>query len=342
MKLYSTLKELCLCPAVSGREEAIRQKLEKMIAPFCDELRTDKLGNLIALKKGSGGGKKIMLAAHMDEIGFLVNFIEDNGYLRAAPVGGISWNASAFSRVVSERGVNGAIVPTAKVKAADYKSDTFYIDIGAKDKRRAESRVKIGDFFVAEPALERLSGNRVCGRPLDDRVGCAVLLGIAEKLKNEPLYDDVYYVFSVQEEVGCRGALPAAFAIAPDVALCFDVTGTGDTVDATPMACSLGGGAAIKIKDSSVICDEAVVSALADVAAEKGIKAQKEILLYGGTDASSMQLAGAGAAVGAVSIPTRYIHSSVETCDLDDVEACIELAAEFIKGRSYFLFAKRK
>lgn len=330
MKLYNTIKELCLCPSISGREARIRALIEERITPLCDEVRTDALGNLIALKRGNGKGKKIMLAAHMDEIGFLVTFIEDSGMIRVGTVGGISFAASAFSRVVSDKGVRGVLVPDSKVKAADYKSDSFYIDVGAKTKKQAEARVAIGDFFVAAPSLERLVGTRICGRPLDDRVGCAVLLGIAAELADKTCADDVYFVFSVQEEVGCRGALPAAFSIAPDVALCFDVTGTGDTPAATPMACKIGGGAAIKIKDSSVICDEGVVRELCEVARSAGIKHQKEILLYGGTDASAMQLAGSGAAVGALSIPTRYIHSGVETCDLDDVQCCISLAAAFI------------
>ena len=331
MKLYNTVKELCLCPSISGREQKICELLAKRVAPFCDEVRTDALGNLIALKKGSAkDAKKIMLAAHMDEIGFLATFIEDSGMIRVANVGGISFVASSFSKVVSENGVKGVLVPDSKTKAADFKSDVFYIDIGAKNKKQAEARVKIGDFFVAAPSLEKLMGNRIAGRPLDDRIGCAIMLGIAEKIAEVGTAHDVYYVFSVQEEVGCRGALPAAFSIAPDFALCFDVTGTGDTPAATPMACSVGGGAAIKIKDASVICNEGVVKKLTELAKANNIKHQKEILLYGGTDTSAMQLAGSGAAAGALSMPSRYIHSGVEVCDLDDVQCCIDLAVAFI------------
>ena len=334
MNFYSTLKDLCLCPSVSGREDKIREKLRGLVAPFCDTVLVDKLGNLIAHKKGSGDGKRIMLAAHMDEIGFIVTFIEDSGMLRIAPVGGISFVAAAYAPVVCENGVKGTVVPDADVKPADYKADKFYIDIGANSKKSAEAKVSIGDFFVVAPSLTRLGGGRVCGRPLDDRIGCAVLLDIAEKLSSEETDGDVYYVFSVQEEVGCRGSMTAAFAIAPDVALCFDVTGTGDVPSATPMACSLGKGAAVKVKDASVICDEGIVRELCDVAKRKGIKHQKEVLLYGGTDTSSMQLAGAGAAVGALSIPTRYIHSGSETCELSDAQACASLAVEFIKARN--------
>ena len=332
MNLYSTLKELCLCPSISGREQKIREKIEDKLKPLCDSVYTDALGNLIGVKKGSGNGKSVMLAAHMDEIGFIVNFIEDNGMIRVAPVGGINWVAAAFTSVVSENGVKGAILPEGKVKPSEYKPDSFFIDIGAKSKKRAEALVSIGDFFVVAPHLERLAGGRVCGRPLDDRVGCAVQLSVAEALAKVETKGDVYYVFSVQEEVGCRGSQTAAFALRPHIGLCFDVTATGDTPGAASMVCSLGDGAAIKIKDASVICDEGVVKALCAVAKEKGIKHQKEILLFGGTDTSSMQLAGAGAAVGALSIPTRYIHSSVETCELADAEACASLAVEYIKS----------
>ena len=328
MNIYTTLKELCLCPAISGREQAVREKIKNMIAPFCHEITVDKLGNLIAHKKGNG--RRVMMAAHMDEIGFLVTMIEDNGQLRVAPVGGISFSAAAFCGVVSEKGVKGAIVPNDSVKPADYKSDVFYIDIGAKSKKSAEKKAAIGDFFVLTPKLDRLMGSRVCGRPLDDRVGCAVLLDIAQRLWDKKTADDIYYVFSVQEEVGCRGAGTAAFAIAPDVALCFDVTATGDTPSAKPMACSLGGGAAVKIKDASVICSEEIITALCDIAEKKKIKYQREILLFGGTDTASMQLAGSGAAVGALSIPTRYIHSGSEVCDLADAKACADIAVEFI------------
>lgn len=331
MNLYTTLQALCTCPSVSGREKAIRSLLTERILPFCDEIREDALGNLIACKKGNGTGKSVMLCAHMDEIGFLVTCIEESGMIRLAPVGGIGFVASSFGEVISEKGVRGVLVPEGKTKAEEYTSDRFYIDIGAKNRKDAERRVAIGDFFVAIGGVKKLMGTRVCGRPLDDRIGCAVLLSIAETLWNETVAGDVYYVFSVQEEVGCRGALPAAFGIHPDYALAFDVTRTGDTPSAPTMACVLGGGAAVKIKDSSVICHEEVVRMLCEIAQQKKIPYQREILLRGGTDTSSMQMAGAGSRAGALSIPCRYIHSSVETCDLKDAQACASLAVEFVK-----------
>ncbi len=331
MNLYTTLQALCSCPSVSGREDAIRALLTDRITPFADEVRVDALGNLIARKKGMGTGKSVMLCAHMDEIGFLVTCVEDSGMIRIAPVGGIHLVANAFGEVISEKGVHGVLVPDGKVKAADYTADQFSVDIGAKNRKDAERKVAIGDFFVARGGVRRLMGKRICGRPLDDRVGCAVVLAIAEALCQESLAGDVYYVFSVQEEVGCRGALPAAFGIQPDYALAFDVTRTGDTPGAPTMACSLGGGAAVKIKDSSVICHEEVVRTLCALAEENKIPYQREILLQGGTDTSSMQMAGAGSRAGALSIPSRYIHSSVELCDLGDAEACVKLGVAFVK-----------
>ena len=333
MNLYTTLKELCSAHSISGREGQIRELLEKKIAPFCDSVNTDALGNLIAKKNGRTGEKRIMLCAHMDEIGFIVNFIEDSGLIRVAPIGGINFVANAFSKVVSESGVVGVMVSNARTKAEEYAPDKMFIDIGASSKAQAERRVRIGDAFMAAPELFKLGGKRVAGRPIDDRVGCLVLLAIAEKLANVDIDADVYYVFAVQEEVGCRGSKTATFAIAPTESICVDVTGTGDLPGAAPMACALGKGAAIKIKDASVICHEEVVKALDEIAKENKITVQKEILLYGGTDTSSMQMTAGGSMAGAVSIPTRYIHSGVESCDLGDVEASVELIAKYIEKR---------
>ncbi len=330
MSMYQTLKDLCSVQGIPGREAGIAEFIKTKISPLVDECYRDALGNLIATKHGKVGEKKIMLCAHMDEIGFIVNFIEDNGMLRVATMGGISFLASTYTKVISDNGTVGVLVPEGGTKPADLGADKVYIDIGAKNKKDAERHIRIGDAFAVAPTLFRLCGKRVAGRPLDDRVGCAILLDIAEKLKDTVLDATVSYVFAVQEEVGCRGSVTATYALAPTDALCFDVTGTGDTPGSSPMACALGDGAAIKIKDSSVICHPEVVAKLHELAKEHKIKAQNEILTYGGTDTSSMQRTGAGSRAGAISIPTRYIHSGVECCDLGDVEACVELAHQYV------------
>jgi len=322
-----------MIPSVSGREDAIRNKISEIITPLCDECYTDSLGNLIALKKGSAAEpKKIMLCAHMDEIGFIVTYIEEKGFVRIAPIGGIDPVAAASSEVVSERGVRGVIVCESSVKTADIANDKLIIDIGAKSKKDAERRVKIGDFFVVRPSLTRLTSSRVCGRPLDDRIGCAVMIKLAQSFEKAPPKHDIYFVFSAQEEVGCRGAKTAAYAISPDYAIVYDVTGTGDTLGAKPMECALGKGAAIKIKDNSVICHAETVAELARIAKEKNIAHQFEVLTYGGTDTSSIQMSGLGCRATALSIPTRYIHSGVEMLDLGDAAACVELSTAFIES----------
>ena len=329
MNLYTTLKKLCLTSSPAGRESKVRELIWDMIKPYADEVSVDALGNLIAIKRGKGV-RKIMLCAHMDEIGFIVNFIEDDGMIRVGLLGGIRPAYSAYGIVVSDKGVKGALCVNSDVSPADYKADVMYIDIGAKSKREAQRLVSIGDTFVCEPSLTKLCGARVCGRPIDDRVGCLVLLELAERLAKGELSDDIYFVFSVQEEVGLRGSRPATVAIAPDVAICFDVTSTGDTPGAAPMACKLSGGAAIKIKDNSVICHEGLVNTLCEIAKREKIAYQREVLTFGGTDTASMQLSGAGCVAGAISIPTRYVHSGVEMCDMKDVEACVDLTEKYI------------
>lgn len=331
--MYSTLKQLIAVQGISGKESKVSEKIKTLISPYVDNMYTDALGNLIACKKGKGPDpSKIMLCAHMDEIGFIVNFIEDNGYIRVANVGGISLTACAFGEVVSERGVSGVIVPNDGLKPSDYKQESFYIDIGAESRSQAERKVRIGDGFALRSALGRLCGKRVFGRPLDDRIGCAVLIEIAKAIMLEDNKNDIYYVFSVQEEVGCRGAKPASYSVTPDYALVFDVTGTGDASGSKPMNVKLGKGAAIKVKDASVICDAEIIEKLDFVAKDKNIKSQLEILTYGGTDTSSIQLSGFGCRAGAISIPSRYIHSGVEVIDMNDALACRDLAVEFLKN----------
>lgn len=331
--MYQTLKRLLpTTPSVSGREGYIREVIAGMMRPLTDEVSVDAMGNLICVKRGTAQKpQRVMLCAHMDEIGFIVNFIEENGMLRVAPIGGIHYGASAFSEVAFENGTRGVLVAEADVSSKEApKAEKCVIDIGATSRREAARRVKIGDTCAVLPHVTKLTANRVAGRPLDDRIGCACLVKIAEALTAPA--DDIYYVFSVQEEVGLRGARPAAFAVAPDVALIFDVTATGDEQSAKPMAVKLGAGVAVKIKDSSVICHAGLVDELLDTAKREKIVAQCEILTHGGTDTASVQMTGMGCRAGALSIPTRYIHSAVEMIDLRDANAAVDLTVAYLKG----------
>ena len=264
--MLNLMKTLTAVRGISGYEKAVSDKLMMTVAPLCDRVYNDAMGSLIAYRQGSapeGERRSVMLCAHMDEIGFLVTLIDDNGFIRVAPVGGIHCVAAAYATVVFGNGTKGVLVPEAGTAPADLKTEKMYVDIGAKDKREAERKVKIGDFCALEGSLTRLCGRRIAGRPFDDRIGCAVLCRIAEKLKGKDVRDDVYFVFSVQEEVGLRGAGAAAYGIKPDAAIVYDVTLTGDGIGAKPMACVVGGGAAIKLKDSSLICDRPFADELA-------------------------------------------------------------------------------
>ena len=314
------IKKLMFVPGISGREDKIAEAIKKEVEPYADEVYTDPVGNLIAHKKGNG--KKVMFAAHMDEIGYFVTFIDERGLIKVGNVGGINAIAGAFTQVVSEKGVYGVIVPS---DMKDVKVDGLYIDIGAKTKKQAESKVKIGDYFLHVPAFRRLNGStRYIGRPFDDRIGCAVLIETLKNVKNTD--NDLYFVFSVQEEVGCRGAKPAAYSIEPEVGIAIDVTAVGGKPGAPTMDVKLGGGAAIKIKDASVICSYEIVNKMRELAKENKVKYQEEILIRGGTDTSAMQISKGGCLAGAISVPSAYIHSVNEMIDMSDVKEIVKLA----------------
>ena len=326
--MLNYLKELIKIQSVSGREEKLCAYIKDEIGGYFDECYTDALGNLICHKKGEG--EKIMFCAHTDEIGFIVTTVDESGFIHFAPVGGINFTAAAFSEVVFESGLRGIIVPEAGAKD-DLKAEKFAVDIGAKNKKEAEKLVKCGDTFAIAPKFMRLRGGKICGRPFDDKIACAILMSAAKKAAD--FKGDIYFVFSAQEEVGLRGSRVAAFAIAPDVGIALDVTATGDGYKAKPMEVSLGGGAAIKIKDSSVICDSRLVERMAETAKNEGIKYQYEVLTAGGTDTASMQLAGAGCRAGCISIPTRYIHSAVETVQISDALEAEKLVVAICRGK---------
>ncbi|MBQ3081718.1 MAG: M20/M25/M40 family metallo-hydrolase [Clostridia bacterium] len=323
--MYETIKKYINTFSVTGREYYLANVIEADLKPFATEIRRDAMGNLIVFKKGADSSKKLMIAAHMDEIGFMVTNITDNGYIRVTNVGGISALFSSYGLVKFENGLKGVIVADSSAK--DIKVKDLVIDIGAKNKKDAARKVAVGDLCALVPSFTRLMNKRISAKAFDDRLGCAV--AAVSAMKSTPKYD-TYYVFTVQEEVGCRGAMPATFDIRPDYAIAIDVTGTGDTVGARAMEIKLGNGAAVKLKDSSVICSQLMVDAMTECAKRNGIKYQLEVLEAGGTDTHSMQLAAGGCHAGCISIPTRYIHSPVETVDLGDVEACESLLTALV------------
>lgn len=317
------LKKLTLAYGPSGRENNIRQIIEEIAKPYADEIYTDALGNLIVRKKGNG--KKIMVAAHMDEIGVIATVIDDNGFIRFAPVGGLYNKDLSGRRVRFANGVMGVIGTEEENK--DRKILKMYIDIGANDKASCERMVSIGDMAVFYGDFYQ-NDDCIISKALDNRCGCYVLLKALEKINSE---NDLYFVFTAQEEVGLRGARTSAFSIAPDYALAVDVTDTGDTPNGVKMATKLGKGAAIKIMDRSILCDSFIRSKLAEIASKNNINYQLEIMNDGGTDAGAISLSGSGVKTGGISIPTRYIHSPSEMINKNDLKSAIDLLTLFLE-----------
>lgn len=311
----------------SGREEAVREAIAAIAGAYIDDITTDALGNLICRKKGSG--KKVLFAAHMDSIGVVATYIDEKGFIRFSQIGGLFKGDLINITVRFANGTRGVISYEEKTPFKDLTLDNLFIDIGAKDRAQAETMVQVGDFAVFDaPRFEQ--NGVLCGPYLDNRIGCVTLLLAMEQLADAQTDNDLYFVFTAQEEVGLRGAGAAAFAAEPDVAIAVDVTDTGDLPERkTPMAVDMGKGPAVKVMDRSVICTPAVCAALEQAAKDCGIATQREILQFGGTDTSALQKARAGVQAGAVSIPTRYIHSPSEMCAVGDVEDAAKLLARF-------------
>ena len=309
----------------SGREDAVREAIAAIAGEHIDDVTTDALGNLICRKKGSG--KKVLFAAHMDSIGVVATYIDEKGFIRFSQVGGLFKGDLINITVRFAGGTRGVISYEEKTPFKDLTLDNLFIDIGAKDRADAEKQVQVGDFAVFEaPRFEQ--NGVLCGPYLDNRIGCVTLLRAMEQVGETD--NDLYFVFTAQEEVGLRGAGAAAFAVQPDVAIAVDVTDTGDLPERkTPMAVDMGKGPAVKVMDRSVICTPAVCAALERAANDCGVVTQREILQFGGTDTAALQKVRAGVQAGAVSIPTRYIHSPSEMCATSDVEDAAKLLARF-------------
>ena len=320
------IKKLVEAFGPSGFEDGMRDLIRPEIEAYADEISVDNLGNLIAFKKGDGSGLKVMLAAHMDEIGVMVSHVTDDGFCRFTNIGGVMPHNLRGSRVQFANGTVGVISSDRLTdRSKIHGLDKHFIDVGASSKE--DCPVSVGDpagfmeSFLAQ-------GKYLTAKSMDDRIGCVVAIEALKRLQATP--HDVYFAFTVQEEVGVRGALTAANHIDPDVGIALDVTLTGDVPESSPMAIRLGDGAAIKVKDSGMIAHVGLVNVMKQRAKEADIPYQLEVLLGGSTDARSMQVSNGGAAASCISIPCRYVHSQSETVHADDVEACIQLLVEIL------------
>ena len=312
----------------SGAEEQIRAVIRAEVESLADELRVDPLGSLVAHKQGSGEGQRFVLAAHMDEIGVMVTYVDEKGFARFTRIGGVSPLTCVGTRVTFADGTVGIIgveekrEDTSKVP----KFRQLYIDVGATG--RDDCPVHVGDAAVfVRPFVAQ--GTQFIAKALDDRVGCAVLIETLRRLEHTP--HDVYFVFSVQEETTLSGARTSTYGIEPDLAIAVDVTGTGDTPECAPMAVELGQGPAVKVQDRGMIAHPMVRDLLVQRAQEANIPYQLEVLEYGTTDAAAMQLVRAGVPAGCLSIPCRYIHTSSEMVDEGDVENGVRLLLELLQ-----------
>ena len=313
----------------SGYESAIREVLRKEVKPLADELRVDALGNLIVRRgKASKGGKRIMLAAHMDEIGLMVTHVDEGGFVRFTGLGGIRPQALTGSRVRFMNGTPGVIGTDRLTDPSKAPSlEQCFIDVGAGSAK--DCPVKVGDVCAFERPFLDL-GKRLVAKSMDDRISCAVLIETLRKLKSSP--HELFFVFTTQEEVGTRGAITSAFGLDPDVGLAVDVTATGDTPKALRMDVSLGKGPAVKVKDSGMLADARIVAWMVRTAEKARLPYQREVLEGGSTDARSIQMARAGVPAGCLSIPCRYIHSPSEMVDYDDVQNAVKLLAALLSA----------
>jgi len=320
------LKMLAQAAAPSGNETAVREVIKKEVSLFADEVYEDSLGNLVAHIKGDG--PRVLFDAHMDEVGVIVTFIEENGLLRFSNLGGLVLNAAHSQRVRFLNGTVGVVYREQKSDAKNIKLSELYIDIGAESREEAESKVCVGDVACFVGGYEEI-GTRVISKSLDDRVGCYVLIEAMKSFKEH--HNDLYFAFSVSEELGLRGAKALAPAIAPDFAVAVDVTRTGDVPGDHKMAVSLGKGVAIKVKDNSILCHPYMKQFMQDTCIQHGIPYQMEVLENGGTNVGAIHVSNGGVPSGCISIPTRYIHTPCEMIDTQDVNNAIILLTKMIE-----------
>lgn len=328
-KALETLTQLL---GVGGFEKEVRQWIEKEAAPYADEMATDAMGNLIVLKKGTKGpsAKKLMFIAHMDEIGFMVKKIEEDGRLRVCNMGW-NWAGSAYnSRVRFRNGIHGVVGCVGWIEDAKNDVGKLFIDIGATSKKDAEKYVKLGDVCGYWGPYIELTNDRICTKTLDDRIGCYQLL-MALKENDGTYPNDIYYVFGVQEELGCRGSGPAAERIRPDIGIAVDVTPAHDYPCDLEGSNCVDGGIGIKICDPSVVSDEGVVEAMIECCEKNAIPYQREVIDKGGTDSSSMNVSCMGVKTGGIVVVTRYPHCQSAVASKKDIEAGVDLITAFSK-----------
>ena len=331
--MRALIEELCGVFGPSGQEERVRETIVNHLDGLVDEIQTDRLGNLIAVKRPAADdekGKRIMLAAHMDEIGIMVTHVDAQGFCRFTTIGGVLTNSLIGSRVHFANGVEGAFGLEGSPLTRDRPTpQKLFLDVGADSKENA--RVQVGDSAVFRSSFGAV-GDRLLAPNLDDRIGCAVLIQTLRELESSP--HELLAVFTAQEEVGTRGAATAGYGLEPEIILAIDVTATGDFPQATPMEVALGKGPAIKVMDRRMIAHPKVRGWLENTARANDIPYQLEVLEFGSTDASAVQVSRAGVPAGTVSIPCRYVHTPSQMADYNDACGAVRLLVSAL-GEEY-------
>ncbi len=339
-KLADTLETLCSLTGVSGAEDEVRNYILERVLPYADEIQTDAMGNLMVFKKGNVcPERRVMLAAHMDEVGLIITEISEDGYLKFSTVGGIDRRVLLGKRVfVGDARIPGVIgckavhLLTAEEKKSVPALKEMFIDIGMAGKAEAEKSVSPGDAVSFEDTIVYFGDGFIKAKAIDDRAGCAVMIELMEST----LPCDCWFAFTVQEEVGCRGALAASRSIAPDICLVLEGTTAADIpgVAGAERICRLGNGVVIPFMDNGTIYDRSLYQLLGALADENDIPWQTKTRIAGGTDASAIQRSGTGARVAAVSVPIRNIHTPSCVAKLADCEDQLKLAGLFLEKMS--------
>jgi endoglucanase len=332
------LKKLCLAFGPSGNEDEVRDMIAEEIKDFADDYFVDKVGNLIAFKKGKKTPvKKRLFAAHMDEVGFMITSAGDDGYLKFKTLGGIESTVIFGKQATAGEKRLPAVFggkPVHLIKKADREkikdADDIYLDTGVvkqEKKKKQKSNpvpVEVGEFAVFDSDFLEFGQNKIKCKAIDDRFGCYVLI---ELIKSKLAFD-AYFAFTICEEIGLRGARTAANIVQPDVAVIFEATAAGDIYDEKQKnkVCSLGGGAVISIMDKTAVYDKKLIKLALETAGKNNIKTQIKQAVSGGNDSGAVQKSGKGVEVLAVSVPTRYIHSPSCVADISDMQECLKLA----------------
>ncbi|MBN1992576.1 MAG: M42 family metallopeptidase [Anaerolineae bacterium] len=323
------IKQLTEAYGPPGYEQAVRDLIRQHVTPHADSVEVDPLGNLHAVKKGNGQGVKIMLAAHMDEIGLMVSHVDDKGFARFTSLGFVHPATMVGNRAIFTNGAMGVInvEKWPHPDAPDHSQRSLYLDFGVKNKK--ELPVRVGDVAAFQRPFVDL-GDALVAKSMDNRIGCAILVETLRQLQQTP--HAVHFVFTVQEEVGVRGATTAAYKVHPDVSIALDVTDSGDVPERKHFEVKMGHGPAIKIMDKGMLAHPGLKKWMVETATKNKIPYQMEILTLGSTDARAMQLAHEGSAAGAISIPCRHVHTPSEMVSYSDVQNAVKLLLAMLAG----------